>query len=148
MARETDKDFLDALRDHGIKATYERLAIYQAVYSSKGHPTVDVIYQLVKKRFPMISLGTVYKTLEKLYEVRLIQKVSPITDVVRYEPAAGRHHHLVCLECQKILDVDAAAVEEPKITVIEQSGFHVVRQQVILHGYCSACRGNVADSEH
>ena len=94
----------------------------------------------------MISLGTVYKTLEKFYEVGLIQKVSPITEVARYDAITGPHHHMVCLECQSIQDADSI-VGEPKISVSEQNGFHVLRQQVVLHGYCPACKGNIADSQ-
>ena len=83
MAGKNDKDFIATLRDHGLQVTYQRLAIYQALYFTKEHPSAEFIFQQVKKRFPMISLGTVYKTLEKFYEVGLIQKVSPITEVAR-----------------------------------------------------------------
>ncbi len=145
MEGKNDKDFIATLRDHGLQVTYQRLAIYQALYFTKEHPSAEVIYQQVKKRFPMISLGTVYKTLEKFYEVGLIQKVSPITEVARYDAMTGAHHHMVCLECQSIQDADGV-VGEPKVSVPEQNGFHVLRQQVVLHGYCPACKGNITDS--
>jgi Fur family peroxide stress response transcriptional regulator len=144
MERKNDKDFIATLRDHGLQVTYQRLAIYQALYFTKEHPSAEAIYQQVKKRFPMISLGTVYKTLEKFYQVGLIQKVSPITEVARYDAITDPHHHMVCLECQSIQDA-AGIVGEPKITVPESNGFHVVRQQVVLHGYCPACKGNITD---
>ena len=87
----------------------------------------------------MISLGTVYKTLERFYEVGLIQKVSPVTEVARYDAKTGPHHHLVCLECQSIQDADAL-VAEHKYSLPEKSGFQVLRQQVVLQGYCQNCR--------
>jgi Fur family peroxide stress response transcriptional regulator len=139
MEGKNDKDFIATLRDHGLQVTYQRLAIYQALYFTREHPSAEVIYQQVKKRFPMISLGTVYKTLEKFYEVGLIEKVSPITEVARYDAITGPHHHMVCLECQSIQD--AGLAEEPTITVSEQNGFRILRQQVVLHGYCPACKG-------
>ncbi len=145
MEGKNDKDFIATLRDHGLQVTYQRLAIYQALYFTKEHPSAELIYQQVKKRFPMISLGTVYKTLEKFYEVGLIQKVSPITEVARYDAITGPHHHMVCLECQSIQDADTM-VEEPNISVSEQSGFHVLRKQVVLQGYCPACKGIVTGS--
>ena len=80
----------------------------------------------------MISLGTVYKTLEKFYEVGLIQKVSPITEVARYDAITGPHHHMVCLECQSIWN--ASLAEEPAITVSGQDGFRILRQQVVFQG--------------
>ena len=146
MEVKSDKDFIATLREHGLQVTYQRLAIYQALYFTKEHPSAEAIYQQVKKRFPMISLGTVYKTLEKFYEVGLIQKVSPITEVARYDAITGPHHHMVCLECQSIQDADSI-VGVPKISVPEQNGFRVLRQQVVLHGYCPGCKGNITNSQ-
>ncbi len=144
MEGKNDKDFIATLRDHGLQVTYQRLAIYQALYFTKEHPSAEIIYQQVKKRFPMISLGTVYKTLEKFYEVGLIQKVSPVTEVARYDAMMAPHHHLVCLECQSIQDADVL-VGVPTITLPEKHGFHVVRQQVVLQGYCPGCKPNSSD---
>ena len=146
MEGKNDKDYIATLRAHGLQVTYQRLAIYQALYLTKQHPSAETIYQQVRKRFPMISLGTVYKTLEKFYEVGLIEKVSPITEVARYDALTAPHHHLVCLECQSIQDADSI-VGEPKVTVPDKNGFRVVRQQVVLQGYCPACKGNGADSQ-
>ncbi len=139
MEGKNDKDFIATLRDHGLQVTYQRLAIYQALYFTKEHPSAEVIYQQVKKRFPMISLGTVYKTLEKFYEVGLIQKVSPVTEVARYDAMTGPHHHMVCLECQSIQDIEDTAGEQ-QISVPVKNGFQVVRQQVVLQGYCPGCK--------
>jgi Fur family peroxide stress response transcriptional regulator len=139
MEGKNDKDFIATLRDHGLQVTYQRLAIYQALYFTKEHPSAEVIYQQVKKRFPMISLGTVYKTLEKFYEVGLIQKVSPVTEVARYDAMTGPHHHMVCLQCQSIQDIEDTAGEQ-KISLPVKNGFHVVRQQVVLQGYCPGCK--------
>ena len=145
MEGKKDKDFISILRAHGLQVTYQRLAIYQSLYFSKEHPSAEAVYQQVKKKFAMISLGTVYKTLEKFYEVGLIQKVSPITEVARYEAKTGPHHHMVCLQCQSILDADCT-VDEPKISVQGHNGFHVLRRQVVLHGYCTACQVGLVNS--
>jgi len=147
MEGRTETDFTATLRAHDFQVTCQRLAIYKALCSNdEKHPSVEAIYQEVKKRLPMISLGTVYKTLEKFYEVGLIQKVSPISDVARYEAKIGPHHHMVCLGCKSIQDADET-VGKPKISVPEDSGFQVVSQQVVLHGYCPACKGNFTDSQ-
>lgn len=146
MEGKNDKDFIATLRDHGLQVTYQRLAIYQALYFTKEHPSAEVIYQQVKKRFPMISLGTVYKTLEKFFEVGLIQKVSPVTEVARYDALIGPHHHMVCLECQSIQDIDDIAGEQ-KINLPAKNGFHVVRQQVVLQGYCPGCKPSEGGSQ-
>ncbi len=87
----------------------------------------------------MISLGTVYKTLEKFFEVGLIQKVSPVTEVARYDAMTGPHHHMVCLECQSIQDIEDITGDQ-KISIPVKNGFQVVRQQVVLQGYCPGCK--------
>ncbi|HOI93381.1 MAG TPA: transcriptional repressor [Syntrophobacter fumaroxidans] len=145
MEGRNDKDFIATLRGHGLQVTYQRLAIYQALYHTKEHPSAEVIYQQVKKRFPMISLGTVYKTLERFYEVGLIQKVSPVTEVARYDANTQPHHHMVCLECQSIQDAEDI-VPEQKFASVGKNGFRVLRQQVVLQGYCRGCRPDAAEN--
>ena len=145
MEGKKDKDFIAILRAHGLQVTYQRLAIYQALFFSSEHPSAEAVYRHVKKKFPMISLGTVYKTLEKFHEVGLVAKVSPITEVARYEAKTGPHHHMVCLQCQAILDADCT-VEEPEMTVQGQDGFQVLRRQVVFHGHCRACSKSCVNS--
>ncbi|MGV8074620.1 MAG: Fur family transcriptional regulator [Syntrophobacteraceae bacterium] len=138
MEGTQEKDFIATLRDHGLQVTYQRLAIYQALYNNNMHPSAEEIYQLVRKRFPMISLGTVYKTLERFFEVGLIQKVSPVTEVARYDAMLDLHHHMICMGCQAITDVFDPALNQ-KITPPESNGFRILRQQVVYQGYCPEC---------
>lgn len=138
MEGMNDKDFIATLREHGLQVTYQRLAIYQALYHTEEHPSAEVIYQQVRKRFPMISLGTVYKTLERFNEVGLVQKVSPLTEVARYDAIVDPHHHLVCVNCQAIQDIKDP-VGEQKLSLPEGNGFHVLRHQVLVQGYCPHC---------
>lgn len=133
-----EKDIIGILREHGLQVTYQRLAIYQALYHTKEHPSAEAIYQQVRKRFPMISLGTVYKTLERFYGVGLIQKVSPMTDVARYDAVVNPHHHAVCLGCQSIQDIMSTNLDQ-NISLPEGESFHVLRKQVLFHGYCPEC---------
>jgi Fur family transcriptional regulator, peroxide stress response regulator len=139
MEGREDKDFIAMLREYGLQVTYQRLAVYQALYFTKEHPSAEAIYQQVKKRFPMISLGTVYKTLERFQEVGLIQKVSPLTEIARYDAKTSPHVHMVCLECQSVQDV-TEPVMEMKLPLLERNGFKVMNQQVLLQGYCVHCR--------
>jgi Fur family peroxide stress response transcriptional regulator len=138
MEGTKEKDFIATLREHGLQVTYPRLAIYQSLFNTKEHPSAETIYQQVRKRFPMISLGTVYKTLERFHDVGLIQKVSPMTEVARYDAIVDPHHHLVCLKCQMIQDVKDSSFEK-KISIPEGNGFQIVRQQVLFQGYCPDC---------
>ncbi len=140
MKEMSDMDFIATLREHGLQVTYQRLAIYQALCSTKAHPSADSIYQQVRKRFPMISLGTVYKTLEKFFEVGLVQKVSPLTEVARYDANTGSHHHFVCLRCQQIRDLEELPPLPQKPAPVEISGCKILRQQVLYQGLCPPCQ--------
>jgi len=141
MKGKNEKALISILRDHGLHATFQRLAIYEALISTHEHPTAETIYQQIKKRFPIVSLGTVYKTLETFCEVGLIHKVNPLTGVARYDAITGHHHHLVCMKCHSIEDAESI-VEEPRLS--EQNGFRVLRQQVFFHGYCPSCRESIS----
>lgn len=138
MEAKEDRDFIVMLRTHGLQVTYQRLAVYQTLYHSKNHPSAEAVYQQVRKRFPMVSLGTVYKTLERFQEVGLIQKVSPLTEVARYDATIAPHIHMVCLKCKSVQDVDGAF---PEIRLPRQgaNGFKVLSQQFLFQGYCADC---------
>jgi len=136
---EEGKDLISILRDKGLQVTHQRLAIYHVLHQEEKHLTAETIHKEVKKRFSMISLGTVYKTLERFYEAGLIRKVVFVNEPTRYEARLGPHHHLVCLKCQSIQDLDGPAVI-PGISLPNESGFQVLRQQAIFEGYCASCR--------
>lgn len=138
MEGQNEKDFITVLREHGLQVTYQRLAIYQTLFDANEHPSAEAIYQHVRKRFPMISLGTVYKTLEKFYSVGLVQKVSPMTEVARYDAILEPHHHAVCVNCQAIHDVVDTSLDENS-ALPQGNSFHILRRQVLFHGYCPEC---------
>ena len=138
MEGKNEIDFIAVLREHGLQVTYQRLATYQALFHAAEHPSAENIYQQVRKRFPMISLGTVYKTLERFHKVGLVQKVSPLTEVARYDAIINPHHHMVCLKCQAILDVTDAELDR-QIPLPKSNGFKVIRHQILFHGYCPDC---------
>ncbi len=142
MKQMSDKDYIATLRSHGLQVTYQRLAIYQVLYNTKAHPSAEAIYKQVKKRFPMISLGTVYKTLERFFSVGLVRKVSPLTDVARYDAATEPHHHFVCLKCQEVMDLDEPVSSGDETTTPLGDGYKVLYRQVVLQGFCPKCQND------
>ncbi len=135
----TDGNFIEVLRSHGLQVTHQRLAVYQELYNTiDEHPDAEMIYREVRKRFPMISLGTVYKTLERFAEVGLVRKVSPTTEVARYDADLSSHHHLVCLDCQRITNVKPTEVDR-EIPIPKHGEFQIIHYQLVYQGYCPAC---------
>jgi len=98
------KDVINSLKKHGLKVTPQRLAVLGAVIKLKNHPTVENIVGYIKINDPHIATGTVYKTLDTFIEKGLIKRVKTDSDIMRYDAVIDRHHHLYCIESDRIED--------------------------------------------
>ncbi len=139
MDGKDDFYFISRLREHGLQVTYQRLAIYKALCSSDAHPSAEDIHAQVGRRFSMISLGTIYKTLERFHEAELVDKLNPVSEVARYDAKVEPHHHFVCLRCHAFFDLDESPPEDREVPLPELPGFKVLRRRVLFQGYCPAC---------
>lgn len=88
----------------GLKITPQRLAVYEAITSSRTHPTAEHIIDFVRERYPNIAVGTVYNTLETFVEKGIIHKVKTEGDVMRYDAFTEKHHHLYSMDSMRIED--------------------------------------------
>ncbi len=138
MGATDAQEYVTFLRENGLQVTYQRLAIFRTLLNSINHPTPEEIYQQVTKSFPMISLGTVYKTLEKFHEKGVIQRVQPFWDAARYEILAGPHHHMVCVKCLAMLDI-YDPIAENGLSLPEDHGLQILGHTIIVRGYCPSC---------
>jgi len=127
-------------RENGLKVTPQRYAIYEMMIHADSHPTVEEIYQAVQPRFPMLSLNTVYYTVDSLREAGLIADVPVQDSAARFDANMDRHHHLVCLGCHKIEDLYDHALDQLKISVRKTNGYLLESHRVEFRGYCSKCR--------
>ena len=119
-----------------FKLTNQRAIIHEYLNGNKTHPTVDDIYNHVKKRLPQISKKTVYSTLAFLCEQGLIEELN-IKGVRRYEPNLKPHAHAICKVCGKIIDLDSVDfVKNPKI-----KNFELESASLTYYGVCKECKG-------
>jgi Fur family peroxide stress response transcriptional regulator len=131
----------DRFRESGRKVTPQRAAVFEVVCEHGGHPTVDQIYRQVRKRFPMISLNTVYQIMEALVEMKIVSPVGHGQEAARYETDPTSHHHAVCITCKRIIDIfDAGLGRIKPPRAIAQDQFHVVGHRVEFFGYCADCQ--------
>jgi Fur family peroxide stress response transcriptional regulator len=100
------KEFIQRCKELGLNATTQRIIIYKSILNDHTHPSPEEIYNKIKDENPTISLATVYKNLETLSEYGFIKKVTPLHTKVRYEPNTNLHHHMVCVKCGKIYDLE------------------------------------------
>ena len=145
MQRKSDLDCIGILKAHGFPVTYQRLAIYQVLHDSTEHLSVEEIHKKIIAHSPMISLGTVYKNLEKFYEAGIVQKVSTTTHVSLYEAKIDSHHHLFCIKCQAINDI-TDPIGKSKLSLPKGHGFEVLGYEVIVRGCCPKCLEKEADA--
>ncbi len=100
------------LSEKGMKITPQRMAVLEAIYQLKNHPTADNIIEFIRKTHPNIAIGTVYKVLETLVENGLIKRVTTDRDFMRYDGILDNHHHLYCSNCDLIEDYHDPDLDE------------------------------------
>src|ERR1700674_665357 len=110
-AKERSAEFAARCREGGLAVTPQRTAIIEALLASTDHPTAEHIYAAVRRRYPHISLATVHRTLETLCRIGEARKVTLLHDSARYDGNLGPHHHVVCVRCRRIRDVEIAGLE-------------------------------------
>lgn len=141
MAKDTQRDFLtDKLRAAGLKVTGPRLAVLEVLHDS-GHLDAESVYAGVSKLLPNTSLQAVYGVLAALALAGLVRKIEPAGSPALYEVRVGdNHHHLVCLSCKNVTDVDCVIGESPCLTPSDMAGFSVQTAEVTFWGLCAACQ--------
>lgn len=136
------------LKQNGLKVTGQRVAILQALSDRPGkHLTAEEIYDCVKEMFPDIGLATVYRTIQVLSELNLIDKLNLNDGYIRYEigsmeatSSSHHHHHLICLECGQVYTFQDDLLETLESKIEETMGFTVVNHEVKLYGTCKKCK--------
>lgn len=94
------------LSNAGLKSTHQRLVILDALLKMENHPTAENLYEILKPKYPSLSLGTVYKTLEVFLDNQLIKKVSSIDNQMRYDAKVHHHNHLYLENTKEIVDFE------------------------------------------
>ena len=85
-----------------LKYSRQREAIKEYLHNTKEHPTADKVYVNIRKEYPNISLGTVYRNLNLLVEHGEILKLSCTDGSDRFDGNPVPHYHFVCNKCEKL----------------------------------------------
>jgi len=132
-------DFRALCHRHRLAATHQRQVIYETIMSLPGHPSPEDIYDRARKKIPSISLATVYKNIRTFLDSGMLREVSLHHGSLRVEPNHEPHHHLVCIRCKSITDLDEAGLELPRFRRTLPRGFQVKRIAVDILGICAKC---------
>jgi len=136
---KSDTSAIEALRSKGYKATPQRIAICRIAVNSRSHPSAQQVYEEVKKIHPTVSLATVYKTLEVLRDLDLVQEINFPKGQARFDSYMNPHINLVCLKCGSITDLDDLTIKEITRKVTASTKFKPTGQRMDLYGTCQKC---------
>ncbi|MGB9873173.1 MAG: Fur family transcriptional regulator [Anaerolineae bacterium] len=147
LLQERITTVIHRLRNRGYRFTPQRMAIVRAVLESQDHPSAEEIYQQVSAVFPMISLATVYKTLEVLRDIGEVEELS-VEGRTRYDGNPRPHVHLVCKKCHSVTDWDEAIAFPLPEETIAASGFQPHQYRLEVYGLCPRCRVEAGSAEN
>ncbi len=132
-------EFAERCRTGGLAVTPQRLAIIRALLASFEHPRADAIYARVRKEHPHISLATVHRTLETLCEIGEARKVTMLHDSARYDGNLTPHHHVVCVRCRRIRDIEIPELERLLDGRSELGEFKLLGSSLEIQAICDRC---------
>jgi len=138
-AAERLAEFAERCRQGGLAVTPQRLAIIRALLASAEHPRADSIYAEVRKEHPYISLATVHRTLETLCEIGEARKVTMLHDSARYDGNIMPHHHVVCIKCRRIRDIEIPELDDLLKGRSELGEFKLLGSSLEIHALCEDC---------
>ena len=128
------------LRERGFKVTPQRLAIYSVLEETKTHPSAEMIFNQLQPTYPTMSLATVYKTIEILKELELVQILNVGEDSFRYDADTSDHAHIVCSVCGRVDDVHGLDASSFTAEVASQSHYILKGKQFYFYGTCPECQ--------
>ncbi len=134
-----NKKVTELLRKKGFKVTPQRLAIYNALCNTKSHPNAEMIFNKLQPYYPTMSLATIYKTVDILHEIGLINILNVGEDAFRYDAKIEPHAHICCTECGRIDDV-TVNLDNCIEKTSEQTSYDINRYQLYLYGICAECK--------
>jgi len=132
---------IEELQSRGMRVTPQRAIIFEAIEKLEGHITAEEIFEQVQKVNPYVSLATVYRTLELLLELNLINQTNFGRSQAYFAlKDHGPHHHLVCSECGYIEEFADTIFEPIRTELDKQYGFQAQTDHLSIFGLCRGCR--------
>ena len=123
-----------------LRMTPQRQVILEEIGKTDSHPTTDELYDLVRRRLPRISLGTVYRNLEVLAECGLIQKLELAGYQRRFDGNTEKHYHIRCVDCGRVRDLPTATLVIADDEFRELTDYEIIGHRLEFIGRCSECK--------
>ena len=131
-------EFEQLLREKHIKVTPQRLSIVEELYGHI-HMSIEELFSEIKKKFPAVSLATIYKNINTMMDKGFISEVQIPNQKSKYELVKPSHSHVVCQKCGKVedisLDLDSIAHK-----VANMTHYQINEEALVFSGICPACK--------
>ena len=133
MGQDKTQELLkEKLRGKGLKVTHQRLQVLSVLEENGGrHMTAEDIYELVSVDNPEIGLATVYRTLQLLLDMQLVDRIDFGDGCVRNE---------IGKRCNKVVPFDDDLLDDLEEHIEKATGFHVLDHELKFYGLCSKCQ--------
>lgn len=138
-------EFAARCHRRGLAVTPQRVAVMQALLAASDHPRAEAICAAVRRDYPNISLATVHRTLETLCAIGEARKVTPLHDSARYDGNTQPHHHLVCVRCRQVSDVEMPEFNQLLHGRTRLGDFELLGCSVEIQALCGRCRREAAE---
>lgn len=141
MAKKDSTNMLvERFRAAGFKITPQRMAVFQFLEGNTSHPSAYEVYKVVKRKFSTTSFATIYNTLNAAQEMGLVMELNLDPKKRHFDPNTSPHHHILCMKCRRIDDVEGSVLGGFNIDSFEIGDYQVTDFSVDFHGVCPKCR--------
>lgn len=129
------------IRSRGRRLTDQRLVVAEALAAGREAVSAQELHGRLRAKNPRLALATVYRALEAQVEsgmARRLERHGHVSAYIACEPA--HHHHLVCVNCQKVEDLDETILKPVLRGIGDRHGFAVEHERLDFYGLCASCR--------
>jgi Fur family transcriptional regulator, ferric uptake regulator len=132
----------EQLKKAGLKITGPRVKIFKVLTTSdRRHLSAEDIYHILHDQDEDIGLATVYRVLTQFESSGLIHRHRFDEDCAVFELSDGEHHdHLVCINCQKVVEFVDDVIEKRQEDIAKNNGFEITDHSLYIYGVCPACQ--------
>lgn len=135
-----DEEIFEVIRTRGGRVTAPTRLVVSVLVDTDAHLTAEDLIEAIGRRKKGIAPSTVYRVLQRLGEVGVIEHVHPGDGPAFYHLREGGHAHLVCHRCNTVIDIADGSLAALAKKVDEAHGFALDTHHAALLGLCARCR--------
>ncbi|MCH9659260.1 transcriptional repressor [archaeon] len=133
------EEVVRSLREEGFRITPQRTAIVDYLLKTEDHPSAEHIHKVIRKKYPMVSLSTIYKTLDLLKGKKIVNEIE-VEGEARFDAHTDEHINLICMNCGKIEDIDEDSIKKIQQKAARKSKYLILKSSFEFFGYCNNCK--------